>query len=143
MAGRRYTDDEMLDGVRSAAVGVDGPLTVTAYDAWRTVHGGASGIGIIRRFGKWHVACERAGLRMVVSTSRKPTFTPEVIVAAVARYLEDPECRGTYGGYREWAKGRDGVPSGPTVRTHFPVWSQLVALARAGESGTSSPGVGV
>lgn len=139
MAARSYTDDEMLDGVRAAAAGIDGPLSVTAYDAWRAVHGAASGIGIIRRFGKWHVACQKAGLDVVVSTTKRPSFTPDVIVEAVARYLADPNSRGTYGGYREWAKGRDGVPSGPTVRNHFPVWADIAARARAGDADGAQP----
>lgn len=129
MASPTYTDEEMLASVRAAADGIDGPLTVAAYDAWRAGHGGASGIGIIRRFGKWHVACEQAGLDVVVMTTKKPAFSPEAIVAAVATYLADPDSRGTYGGYREWAKGRDGVPSGPTVRNHFPKWDELRSQA--------------
>ncbi|KRF17034.1 hypothetical protein ASG90_06780 [Nocardioides sp. Soil797] len=129
MAKPTYTDDEMLSGIRAAADGVDGALTVAAYDTWRAQHGGASGIGIIRRFGKWHEACQQAGLDVVVKTTKKPTFSAEAIVEAVAGYLVEPGSRGTYGGYREWAKGRDGVPSGPTVRNHFPKWDELRALA--------------
>lgn len=130
MASPTYTDDEMLAGVRAAAQGVDGgPLTVAAYDAWRVTHGGASGIGIIRRFGKWHVACEKAGHEVVVKTTKKPAFTREAIIESVAGYLADPESRGSYNGYKEWAKGRDGVPSGPTIRNNFPKWAELVELA--------------
>lgn len=131
MVGQHYTDDEMLAGVRAAAEGVDGPLTVAAYDAWRAQHGGASGIGIIRRFWKWHVACEKAGLEDVVKTTKKPGFSKGAIVEAVARYLDEPDARGSYNGYKEWAKGRDGVPSGPTVRNNFPRWAELLELARA------------
>ena len=132
MAARTWTDEQMLDAVRSAADGVDGPLTVSAYDAWRSTRGQASGIGIIRRFGKWHVACEKAGLEVVVKTTKKPTYSSDLIIAAVAVYLGEPDSRGSYNGYMQWAKKRDGVPSGPTVRNHFPKWAELVQLARAG-----------
>lgn len=129
MAAPTWTDEQMLVSLRAAAEGVDGPLSVTAYDAWRGTHGGASGIGIIRRFGKWHVACERAGVE-ALRTTKKATFDTDAIVAAVVAYLSDPDSRGSYNGYRDWAKGREGVPSGPTVRTHFPKWAELVELAR-------------
>lgn len=130
MAARTWTDEQMLDGVRAAASQVGGALSVAAYDGWRATHGGASGIGIIRRFGKWHVACDQAGLEVVVKTTKKPVFSSEAIIAAVATYLADPDSRGSYNGYREWAKGREGVPSGPTVRNHFPKWADLVSAAR-------------
>lgn len=122
MAGTRYTDEQILECLRAAAVGSDGPLTVTAYDAWRAQHGGPSGIGIIRRFGKWHEACERAGVE-ATSTTKKPSFTPEAVVAAVATYLADPEATGSYSGYVAWVRGRDGMPSGPTVRNFYP-WAE-------------------
>ncbi|HEY9563026.1 MAG TPA: hypothetical protein VIR30_04575 [Nocardioides sp.] len=131
MAAHRWSDDDMLGAVRAAAAGHEGALTLTAYDAWRARHGGPSGIGIIRRFGKWSVACQGAGLDTVVTTTKKSAYSDEAIVEAVRRYLADPESRASYGGYREWAKGRDGVPSGPTVRTRFPAWGDLLALARA------------
>src|SRR3546814_15898992 len=80
MAAHRWSDDDMLGAVRAAAAGHEGALTLTAYDAWRARHGGPSGIGIIRRFGKWSGACQGAGLDTVVTTTKKSACSEDATV---------------------------------------------------------------
>lgn len=129
MAGTKYTDEQLFAGLRAAACGVDGPLSVTAYDAWRAEHGGASGIGIIRRFGKWHLACEQAGVEAVARPARTSSFGERDVVATVAAYLAEPDSTGSYSGYVAWARSREGAPSGPTVRNFF-TWQQAKIRAQ-------------
>lgn len=129
MAGAKYTDEQIFAGLRAAAESVDGPLSVATYDAWRLEHGGASGIGIIRRFGKWHIACERAGVEVIARPIRTTGFTEADVIAAVAGYLVEPDSSGSFSGYVAWAKQREGVPSGATVR-NFLTWQRAKELAR-------------
>ncbi|MBD8870589.1 homing endonuclease associated repeat-containing protein [Nocardioides donggukensis] len=135
MAVQRYTEAELLAGVRAAAAELGEPLTVLGYDRHRTEHGGASGQLVVRRFGSWSAACEAAGVKANASRSWSRRWSEAELVAHVATYLASPGARGTYNDYAAWARETEGVPSGPTIRNSFPRWAELKELAeRQGRS---------
>lgn len=125
MATQRYPDADLLAGLRAAAKSQGEPLSVQAYEQHRGQHGGASGQLVLRRFGSWKAACDAAGVATNPSRSWSRRWSEDDVVAHVAAYLSSEGARGTYNDYAAWAKGRDGVPSGPTVRNVFPRWAAL------------------
>lgn len=126
----KYTEGELLDGLRRAAREVGEPLTVAGYDAYRAAHPElASGIWVIRALGTWVTACERAGVRANATRSTSRRWTEEQVVGHVADYLAEPGSTGSFSGYAAWAKGVDGAPSGAAVRNYFS-WSQVCERAR-------------
>ena len=125
--GRRqdYTDQHIATVLRAAAARAGDPLSVAQYDAGRHEPSSAR---IIQRFGSWSAACAAAGLS-TRSASRTYTraFDAATVAAAVARYLAEPGCTGSYAGYAAWAQRTEGVPSAQTVRNTLGSWAQAKA----------------
>ena len=134
----KYAEADLIEGLRSAA-GVSGaPLTVKQYDAYRQAERPdlASGIWVIRHFGTWRTACERAGLAANTTRSTSSRWTEAELLRAVADYLAEPGSTGSYAGYQEWARGADGAPSGALLRSRFGTWAEAKQrLSSAGSSG--------
>ena len=122
--GRRrdFTDEHIGAELRGAAARAGDPLSVAQYDAGR---GEPSSALIIQRFGSWSAACSAAGLSArSVSRTYTRAFDETTVAAAVARYLGEPGCTGSYAGYAAWAKSTTGAPSGQTVRNTLGSWAQ-------------------
>ena len=116
----KYADSELLDGLREAATTQGEPLTVAAYDSFRAARPElASGIWVIRHFGSWVTACQRAGVRTNTTRSTSSKWTDEELVGFVAAYLAASPS-GSYAGYQAWAQETPGAPSGPTLRSRLP-----------------------
>lgn len=122
-----FTDAQLLDQIRDAAAELGEPLRVTAYDAWQRGRDAASPALVIRRFGSWNAACEQAGVATNKTRSTTRRWSDEEMVAIVADYLASGGA--SFAGYAAWAKERDGVPSGATLRQRFPKWSEIKARA--------------
>ena len=122
----KYAEADLIEGLRSAADHCGTPLTVKQYDGYRHAHQPelASGIWVIRHFGTWRSACERAGLAANTTRSTSSRWTDAELLRAVADYLAEPGTTGSYAGYQEWARGADGVPSGALLRSRFGTWAE-------------------
>lgn len=122
----KYAEADLLQGLRSAAAHCGVPLTVKQYDGYRHAHESdlASGIWVIRHFGTWRAACERAGLAANTTRSTSSRWTDAELLRAVADYLAEPGTTGSYAGYQEWARGADGAPSGALLRSRFGTWAE-------------------
>lgn len=135
----QYTDEEILDCIRSAASTQPQGLSHSAYDEhakpltlddgrrWPT-HQTAT-----LRFGSWADACKAAGVepgrRMRKEYAVK--WDAEDCVKAVAAFLEESWAEGnraTVVGYDEWQSDRE-APSAATVRQRLGGWSAAVRLA--------------
>ena len=126
--GRRdFTDEHIAAELREAAALAGDPLSVAQYDAGR---GEPSSARIIQRFGSWSAACSAAGLS-ARSASRTYTraFDETTVAAAVARYLAEPGCTGSYADYAAWAKSTTGAPSAQTVRNTLGSWARAKVAA--------------
>ena len=135
MPAQKYSDDQLVAGVRAAARAQGEPLTVQAYDAHRaSAPELASGQLVVRRFGTWRQACERADVATNSTRSTSRRWTSDELVSWVAAYLASPGSPGSLNGYTAWARETDEAPSGPTLRNAFPRWAEVKELAsRRGE----------
>lgn len=131
MAQQKYTDQQMLAALRSAAEGLDVPLSAKAYDAKRPA-GAPSGLTINKRFGGWNASLQAAGLPTNQASGHKAHRTDADLAGWVARYLADPETTGSYGGYATWSKAHEDAPSAHTIRNRFRTWSAAVKAAAGG-----------
>lgn len=128
MAQQKYSDQQMIDALRTAADGLDAPLSAKAYDTLRPA-GAPSGLTINKRFGGWNASLEAAGLPTNQASGRKADRTDADLADWVGRYLADPETTGSYGGYADWSKKQKGAPSAHTIRNRFRTWSAAVEAA--------------
>lgn len=121
----KYADSQLLAGLRAAAEATGQPLTVKQYDAWRAAQADehASGIWIIRHFGTWRAALERAGLEANTTRSTSSKWTDEEMLDQVAAYLAAGST-GSYAGYEAWAKETAAAPSAASVRARFGTWAE-------------------
>ncbi len=131
-----YSDEQLLAAIAAAAAELGEPLKAGAYDAWqRGRDDAASPALVIRRFGSWIEACTRAGVATNKTRSTSRRWSDDEVVRIVASYLRTPGSTGTFADYSAWARERDGVPSGATLRQRLP-WAE--AKARASRSEISS-----
>jgi hypothetical protein len=133
--GRGWTRDRVATVLQEAST-FEYPLTSTAYKELRRTGfiKGPSVPRITQVFGSWLGACDYAGVeagttRRVAYSSR---WTRADLVAAVRTFLEDQPER-TFSAYSEWARGRDEMPSGPTLRNRLGTWSDIVKIAMTKE----------
>ena len=135
----KYSEADLVEGLRAAAEHTGVPLTVKQYDGYRHAHQPelASGIWVIRHFGTWRSACERAGLEANSTRSTSSRWTDAQLLRAVADYLAEPGTTGSYAGYQDWARGTDGAPSGALLRARFGTWAE--AKRRLAPTSTPDP----
>jgi hypothetical protein len=124
-AGQKYTDEEMLEALRTAAKvdGIDRPMTQVRYDELRPSFDGPSGLSIIKRYGTWREALLAADLPANKASGHKPHWTAEELLDWVARFLAEPAAGKSYSAYVSWAQVTRDAPSGPTIRNKFGKWS--------------------
>lgn len=127
----RIGEHVLLGSLRLAAELVDGPLTVAKYERVRRTYGLPSAVLIVKRLGTWAAACRRAGVTPGDTPRRAYVrrWTPQQMVAWVARYLAEPGCPGSFAGYEGFARTLPGAPGGQTVRDHLGSWAQAKAAA--------------
>lgn len=134
MGNHRYSDEVMLDALRQAAAIVGQPMSTGAYESVQKDRGLPMWLTIVNRFGGWNAACKAAGLKVNSQHKGKAaTWDPGSCATAVARFLADPEVASeSFAAYVAWAKKRDGVPSGPTVKNVFGTWNEAKAAGKQG-----------
>ncbi len=127
----RLSDEELLGELRLASGLIRGPLTGGAYDRIARGLGLHSRMHLIHRFGTWIAACERAGVTpgQPRRGAYRRAWTSEQMLAWVARYLRQPDSRGTFSDYSAFARRTPGAPSGETVRVTIGPWSAIKAQA--------------
>ncbi len=131
MAKQRYSNEQLLQALREAAVITGQPMSTGGYERVQREQGLPTWLAVVHRFGTWNAACAAAGLKVNTQTSGRAATWDDVNTAeAVAEFLADPEAAGqSFAAYAAWAKGRDGVPSGQTVRNVFGGWNAAKAAA--------------
>ncbi|MFD1947797.1 homing endonuclease associated repeat-containing protein [Nocardioides aestuarii] len=125
MVQQRYSDEQMLRGLREVAALVGQPMSTGAYERVQRARGLPTWLAIVHRFGSWNEACAAAGLATNAQRAgRSASWNETSVAAAVAEFLADPEAGGqSFAAYAAWAKGRHEVPSGQTVRNVFGGWN--------------------
>lgn len=132
MANQKYSDEMMLQALRQAAAIVGDPMSTGAYESVQKDQDLPMWLTIVNRFGGWNAACIEAGLKVNSQHKGKAaTWSRGSAAAAVTRFLEDQEVASeSFAAYIAWAKKRDGVPSGPTVKNVFGTWNDAKAAAK-------------
>lgn len=126
----RASDAELFEELQVAADLVEGPLTGAKYDAVARELGLHSRVRLTQRFGSWVKACEAAGVepgRAMRSYRRQ--WTRAQMVQWVARFLSEPQRRGSYVAYGDYARATVGAPSAQTIRNEFGSWPAAKAEA--------------
>jgi hypothetical protein len=129
MRAQQFSDDRLVADLRAARDELGEPLTATAYDGWQRDRDAASPALLIRRFGSWNGACQRAGVVTNKTRSTSRRWSEEEIVAIVGDYLRSEGSTGSFGGYAAWARQQPDAPSGATLRQRY-AWADLKARAR-------------
>ncbi|KAA1427772.1 homing endonuclease associated repeat-containing protein [Nocardioides antri] len=128
MRAQDYSDDQLVASIAAAAAELGEPLTAGAYDGWQRSRDAASPALLIRRFGSWIEACNRAGVATNKTRSTSRRWSDDEIVGIVATYLRAPGSTGSFADYSAWARTQDGAPSGATLRQRLP-WAELKSRA--------------
>jgi hypothetical protein len=132
--GRRlHTDDELLAGLRDVAR-YAGHLTLPAYRRHRAELSLATEATIVKRFGSWAVAVERAGFR---PTARRGgpqrSWTERDLLDLIRRYVDEPESTGEFDDFRRWLGRHPNAPSPALVMLRLGSWTAAKrALAGTG-----------
>lgn len=125
-----WSDAAILAALQSAAG--DGPLSVSAYDAFRGGRDLPSSARVIQRYGSWSAACSAAGLEVNAGRASYATkWTLDALAESVADYLATEGSTGAYAGYAAWAAATTGAPSAQTVRNRFGGWAAAKAAGVA------------
>lgn len=125
-----YSDELLIRDLAAAAAELGEPLTVSSYDAWQRGCAAASPALLIRRFGSWTQACERAGVATNTTRSTSRRWSEDDVVAIVATYLTASGSTGSFADYSAWARQQDNAPSGAVIRQRFQ-WSDVKKRAAA------------
>lgn len=129
-----FTDDDLLDAMRSVASTMNGDqLAAPVYDQ-RRADDDPSSATMIERFGNWGTACRKAGVKhRKPRREYEPTWTRDTVLDAVKLYVvcrqadEQPPLALDY---EAWRAGVE-APSLGTIRKHFGSWRDAVWAALA------------
>ena len=129
LAGRqrpRFSDSELLDGLRRVAHRVGWVPTGAEYERLAAGMGLASGRTVLGRFDGWRNALAAAGLEAPAQLrwSRWDQAACWRALESVADQLGDPP---RYRRYLELSRRRDDLPSAGIVRERLGLWSQVAA----------------
>ena len=119
-----YSDEELLENLRSTAKKIDGPMSAKKF----RLSGGEPTIAIfISRFGSWIKACELAGVKSgdAVRVNYKRAHSEETMLAYIASYLADPRTNGSAIGYDVWQRSVVGAPSLALIRQRLGKWNEI------------------
>jgi hypothetical protein len=113
---------------RGRQTGVRGmvPITAAWWDLYRDRSVHPPSPTVVRRFGSWTKACERAGVptrAFAAPPGRTKTWSDEEILAAVREFLTGPpRAQTSFSAYDAWSRLRQARPSGATVLLRFGRW---------------------
>lgn len=124
-----YDEDYILTSLQRAAQLCGEPLTIPAYRKVAPANDFPADLTVIRAFGTWRDACERAGVRANPSEGpRAGAITVDQCLAALRECATDIKHVPSYSEYNKWAKDNKR-PSGPTVRVKIGPWRFALTLA--------------
>ncbi|MGZ4180688.1 MAG: homing endonuclease associated repeat-containing protein [Solirubrobacteraceae bacterium] len=126
---RRYTDQQLIDGVREVAAQIGRTPTQEEYRAHAQELGLASILTLGKRFGGWQAAVVAADLEPLPhgrgSGSRR-VWDTEACWRALERVADQLGNPPRFQSYVVLSTGRPDLPSGPTVRNQLGPWIDIV-----------------
>jgi hypothetical protein len=132
-SARTFTDDEMLDALRMAALtaGAPSPMTGAFYDEWGSQDANRpQKLTIMLRYGGWTNAMEAAGLPANPAVRGAGQFTAEVCARALAECWNELGQCPTMRAYSAWQRQQEHQPGDQRVRSRWGErWSDAVLAA--------------
>jgi predicted transcriptional regulator len=119
---RKYTDRQIIEAIRNAAKVTGEPLARVRYSVIASTHGFPAELTILRAFGTWQEACERAGVKTNAARGTPKglrTFGKADCDAALQACEQEIGSVPSLREYNEWRDGRKDVPSSMTITVKF------------------------
>ena len=119
---RRYTDRQILDAIRAAAKVEGEPLARVRYSIIASTHGFPAELTILRAFGTWQDACERAGVKTNAARGTPKgmrTLGKADFDAALQACEQEIGLVPCLREYNEWRDGRKDIPSSMSIIVKF------------------------
>ena len=134
----RYTDQELIDGIRDVAVRIGRTPTQEEYRAHAHDLGLASILTLGKRFDGWQAAVVAAGLEPLQhgrGRGSRPVWDKEACWRALERVADQLGNPPRFQSYVVLSTGRPDLPSGPTVRNQLGRWIDIVIELSARRNG--------
>jgi transcriptional regulator with XRE-family HTH domain len=134
----RYSEDELLAGIRETANRIGRTPTQEEYRAHAQELGLASILTLGKRFGGWQAAVVAAGLEPLAHGRRRGsrrTWDKEACWLALERVADQLGNPPRFQSYVLLSTGRPDLPSGPTVRNQLGRWIDIVIELSARRNG--------
>ena len=131
--GQTYTEGELLDALRRAALDVPSPMSIESYRLWAQRAGDAHrwpGSEVFKlRFGGWRQALARADLPTNSRSGPQASYRYEDVVVAVAAAWRELGRYPSVTRYDAWRAGRAQLPVAATARRFARSWDDLLVAA--------------
>jgi transposase len=128
-----YTEGELLDALRRAALDVPSPMSIDSYCLWAQRAGGEQrwpGSEVFKlRFGGWRQALARADLPTNSRSGPQASYQYEDVIAAVAAAWRELGRYPSVTRYDAWRAGRAQLPVAATARRFVRSWDDLLVAA--------------
>lgn len=144
-AYRQYSNEQTLTSIRAAWALSAHTAAGLSYKRYQDLMDrgditGPSAVRVVQIFGSWSRALDLAGVPAGATPRRDYSshWSDGEILAAVGRYLNDPDTTGSFSGWDEWRRSNaPEAPSGALVRNRLGKWSQVKAQALVTASSVS------
>jgi DNA-binding CsgD family transcriptional regulator len=134
----RYSEEELLAGVRGVAERIGRTPTQEEYRALAQELELASILTLAKRFGGWHAAVVAAGLTPLPhgrGRGSRRTWDQDACWRALERVSDQLGNPPRFQSYVTISTGRADLPSGPTVRNQLGRWIDIVIELSARQNG--------
>ena len=139
---RKYSDDDLIAGLKAVAERVGRTPTQEGYRAIAQELRYASILTLGKRFGSWHEAVVAAGLTPLPRARRQGSqyrWDKEACWKALENVADQLGNPPRFQSYVALSTGRDDLPSGPTVRNQLGRWIDIVIELAARQNKTHAP----
>jgi transcriptional regulator with XRE-family HTH domain len=136
----RYTDDQLLDGIRGVAARIGRTPTQEEYRAHAHELELASILTLGKRFGGWQASVVAAGLEPLPhgrGRGSRRIWDAEACWHALERVADQLGNPPRFQSYVVLSTGRPDLPSGPTVRNQHGRWIDIVIELSARRNGSA------
>lgn len=137
----RYTDHQLIDGIRQVAARIERTPTQEEYRAHAHELGLASILTLGKRFGGWQAAVVAADLEPLAhgrGRGSRRVWDKDACWRALERVADQLGNPPRFQSYVVLSTGRADLPSGPTVRNQLGRWIDIVIELSARRNGGSA-----
>jgi hypothetical protein len=136
----RYSDQQLIDGIREVAARIERTPTQDEYRAHAHELGHASILTLGKRFGGWQAAVVAADLKPLAhgrGRGSRRVWDKDACWRALERVADQLGNPPRFQSYVVLSTGRPDLPSGPTVRNQLGRWIDIVIELSARRNGAA------